>query len=109
MGVTKTEVFSEQDVMLANFAKALAHPARIAILNVLMRRQACVCGDIVDEIPLAQSTISQHLKALKEAELIQGDVEGTSVCYCLNPKTWKKLGVDLLGFIEAISQSKSCC
>lgn len=79
------------DEELAILAKALGHPARIAIVRLLCRRNSCVCGDIVDEIPLAQSTVSQHLKVLKEAGLIQGLIDGPRVCYCLNPKTLRRL------------------
>src|ERR1700744_979810 len=88
MGATKTEEFTIKDNKIAKYAKALAHPARIAILQVLIKKQACICGDIVDELPLSQSTVSQHLKELKEAGLIKGEIEGASVCYCINEKEW---------------------
>ncbi|HEX2684835.1 MAG TPA: metalloregulator ArsR/SmtB family transcription factor [Ferruginibacter sp.] len=88
MGISKAEEFSVADNRLARYAKALSHPARIAILKVLLKKQACICGDIVDELPLSQSTVSQHLKELKEAGLIQGEIEGASVCYCIDPKEW---------------------
>ena len=90
MGISKTEEFSVTDNKLAKYTKALSHPARIAILKLLIKRQACVCGDIVDELPLSQSTISQHLKELKEAGLIKGDIEGAKVCYCIDEKEWSK-------------------
>lgn len=90
MGKAKTDEFTVRDVRIARYAKALAHPARIAILQVLLQKRACVCGAIVDELPLSQSTVSQHLKELKEAGLIKGDIEGTSVCYCIDPVEWKK-------------------
>src|SRR6187549_1676928 len=89
MGATKSYEFSVKDNKLAKIAKALAHPARIAILNLLAKRQACVCGDIVDELPLSQSTVSQHLKELKEAGLITGEIEGARVCYCIDEREWK--------------------
>jgi ArsR family transcriptional regulator len=76
---------AEADEELAMLAKAISHPARVQILRLLARREACVCGDIVSELPLAQSTVSQHLKVLKEAGLIRGDVDGPRVCYCLEP------------------------
>ena len=79
MGTTKTEEFTVKQNKLAGYAKALAHPARIAILELLIKKQACVCGDIVDDLPLSQSTVSQHLKELKEAGLIKGDTEGAKV------------------------------
>lgn len=75
----------DDDQLLAEIAKALAHPARVQILRLLLQRERCICGDIVDALPLAQSTVSQHLKQMKQAGLIQGEVEGVSVCYCLNP------------------------
>jgi len=86
MGISKTEEFTVKDNKVAKYAKALAHPARVAILRLLINKQACVCGDIVDELPLSQSTVSQHLKELKEAGLIKGDIEGARVCYCIDDK-----------------------
>lgn len=80
----------EADEELAALAKALGHPARVQILRLLVRRSACVCGDIVDELPLAQSTVSQHLKILKEAGLIRGEVDGPRVCYCIEPRTLRR-------------------
>lgn len=82
---------TEADEDLAALAKAVAHPARVQILRILVRRTTCVCGDIVDELPLAQSTVSQHLKVLKEAGLIRGDVDGPRVCYCIEPRTLRRL------------------
>jgi ArsR family transcriptional regulator len=81
----------EADEELAVLAKALGHPARVQILRLLVRREACICGDIVDELPLAQSTVSQHLKVLKEAGLIRGDIDGPRVCYCIEPRTVRRL------------------
>ena len=81
--------FSVKDNRLAKYAKALAHPARIAILQLLARKATCICGDIVEEIPLSQSTVSQHLKELKAAGLIKGDIEGAKVCYCIDEKEWR--------------------
>jgi len=88
MGATKSLEFTAKDNRLAKYAKALAHPARIAILQILAKQQSCMCGDIVEEIPLSQSTVSQHLKELKEAGLITGDIEGAKVCYCIDEKEW---------------------
>ena len=82
---------------LADLAKALGHPARVRILAILIARNACVCGDIVDEIPLAQSTVSQHLKQLQEAGLIQGEIDGPRVCYCIDPQKLKRLKVLIAG------------
>lgn len=80
----------EADAELALIAKAVGHPARVQILRLLVRRTACVCGDIVDELPLAQSTVSQHLKVLKEAGLIKGEIDGPRVCYCIDPRTLRR-------------------
>ena len=88
MGAAKSEEFTLKDNRISNYAKALAHPARIAILRLLIKKQSCICGDIVDELPLSQSTVSQHLKELKSAGLIKGDIEGVTVCYCIDEKEW---------------------
>ena len=90
MGVTKTDLFTAQQNQLATWAKVLGHPARIAILQFLLKQNTCVCGSLVDELGLAQATISQHLRELKDAGFITGTVEGTSVCYCIEPKAWAK-------------------
>ncbi|MGH2643464.1 MAG: ArsR/SmtB family transcription factor [Chitinophagaceae bacterium] len=90
MGASKTGLFTKKQNEFAAMAKAIAHPARIAILQQLIQTNACICGDLVNDIGLAQPTISQHLKELKLAGIIQGTVEGASVCYCINPKVWQK-------------------
>jgi DNA-binding transcriptional ArsR family regulator len=90
MGATKTDLFTKQQNDIAVMAKAIAHPARVAILQYLVKKNACVTGNLIDELGLAQPTISQHLKELKTAGIIQGTVEGTSMCYCINPKVWKQ-------------------
>src|SRR5476651_1421526 len=95
MGTTKTEIFTDEQNRLATMLKALAHPARIAILQQIIKANACICGDLVDELGLAQATISQHLKELKNAGLIQGTIEGVSVCYCIEPKAWQNLQKEL--------------
>jgi ArsR family transcriptional regulator len=82
---------AEADEELAALAKAIAHPARVQIMRLLVRREACICGDIVDELPLAQSTVSQHLKVLKDAGLIRGDIDGPRVCYCVEPRALRRL------------------
>ncbi|MBL8950470.1 MAG: winged helix-turn-helix transcriptional regulator [Myxococcaceae bacterium] len=87
----------EADEELATLAKALGHPARVQIVRLLVRKTACVCGDIVDELPLAQSTVSQHLKVLKEAGLIRGEVDGPRVCYCIEPRALRRLKVLVAG------------
>ncbi len=81
----------EADEELALLAKAVGHPARVQILRLLVRREACICGDIVEELPLAQSTVSQHLKVLKEAGLIRGEIDGPRVCYCVEPRVLRRL------------------
>src|SRR5262245_11629912 len=90
MGLTKSEIFTDRQNKLAQMMKALAHPARIAIIQHLVKSQACICGDLVEELGLAQATISQHLKELKAVGLIKGTVEGTSVCYCIDNRTWNQ-------------------
>jgi DNA-binding transcriptional ArsR family regulator len=85
------------EIELAELAKAVGHPARVRILKILSERNACICGDIVEQIPLAQSTVSQHLKQLKDAGLIQGDIDGPRICYCVNPQALKRLKVLIAG------------
>lgn len=109
MGATKTEIFTEEQNWLAVMLKAIAHPARIAILEQIIKANACICGDLVDELGLAQPTISQHLKELKNAGLIQGSIEGVSVCYCIEPKAWALLQNQLNGFFNLYPMAKSCC
>ena len=110
MGTNKHHAFDSDVNTLARYAKAIAHPARIAILNLLVKTQACVCGDIVDKIPLSQSTVSQHLKALKEAGLIKGEIEGTSVCYCIDAAEWEKARTMLNKLFEQSAMpSLKCC
>ena len=82
---------AEADEELATLSKALGHAARVQIMRMLVRRDACICGDIVDELPLAQSTVSQHLKVLKEAGLVKGEIDGARVCYCVEPRTLRRL------------------
>jgi DNA-binding transcriptional ArsR family regulator len=109
MGLTKTEIFTDKQNRLAQMMKALAHPARIAIIQYLVKSQACVCGDLVNELGLAQATISQHLKELKNTGLIQGTIEGTSVCYCIDPKVWKQYKDAFDSFFVAYKNKDSCC
>lgn len=109
MGATKSDLFSKKQNELANMAKAIAHPARIAILQQLVKTNACVCGGLVEELGLAQPTISQHLKELKNAGIIVGTVEGTSVCYCINPKIWKQYKQFFTEFFIEIKTEESCC
>lgn len=109
MGVTKTEQFTDKQNRTANLLKALAHPARVAIVEQLLTAQTCVCGDFVNELPLAQPTISQHLKELKSAGIIQGTVEGTSVCYCLKEESITELYDFLAQIAQTLKNQKSNC
>jgi DNA-binding transcriptional ArsR family regulator len=108
MGVSKTDQFNEVQNRLASIAKALAHPARIAIVEYLLKTDTCICGDIVNELPLAQPTVSQHLKELKNAGLIQGSIEGNSICYCIHPETFRLLQHFTNEVIDG-SSPKKCC
>lgn len=110
MGLAKTEMFTDEQNEIALFAKAFGHPARVAILQRLFNINSCVCGDLVTEIGLAQPTISQHLKELKHLGLIKGNVEGTSVCYCIDIKNWTKMKGIMSQFLDQdISKQDSCC
>jgi DNA-binding transcriptional ArsR family regulator len=110
MGLTKSEEFTVKDNKIAAYAKALAHPARVAILQILIKKQSCICGDIVDELPLSQSTVSQHLKELKESGLIKGDIEGAKVCYCIDEKEWEAAKNYLNGLFDGYKKlSGNCC
>jgi DNA-binding transcriptional ArsR family regulator len=110
MGISKSAHFNEQQNSLANIAKALGHPARIAIVEYLLNQKECICGDIVSELPLAQATVSQHLKELKTAGIIKGSIEGNSICYCLNENTINEFSSFLSNITTALShQKKQCC
>ena len=108
MGITKTEIFTEKQNKLAQMLKAIAHPARIAIIQQLLKTNACICGDLVDELGLAQATISQHLKELKNIGLIKGTIEGTSVCYCIDEKVWKQYKKEFESFFVPYD-GNNCC
>jgi DNA-binding transcriptional ArsR family regulator len=109
MGLTKAEEFTVRDNKIAQFAKALAHPARVAIIQLLLKKQTCICGDIVDELPLSQSTVSQHLKELKNAGLISGEIEGVTTCYCIDEKAWKQAKDYLNLLFNQSLTGKKCC
>ncbi|WP_166961892.1 ArsR/SmtB family transcription factor [Yeosuana marina] len=110
MGLTKSEIFTDTQNDIASFAKAFAHPARVAILQQLFKMDSCYCGNLVDEIGLAQPTISQHLKELRNLGLIKGNVEGTSVCYCIDKENWQKMKEVLMLFLDQDTQTKDeCC
>jgi len=109
MGATKSFEFSVKENRLAKYAKALGHPARIAILKLLASKQTCICGDIVDELPLSQSTVSQHLKELKDAGLIKGEIEGAKVCYCIDAKEWKTAQDRINQLFDSYKGNNECC
>lgn len=110
MGLTKSEIFTREQNEIASIAKVLGHPARIAILEYLAKAKTCICGDLVNEIGLAQPTISQHLKELKRMEIIKGTIEGTSICYCLNEDKWAEINLILKNFLSIFSyEQNKCC
>lgn len=109
MGVTKSEIFTETQNEIAALAKALAHPARIAIIQHLFKSNTCICGDLVEEIGLAQATISQHLKELKSIGIIKGNIEGTSVCYCIDTDNWQRIKTTLNAFLDSHPVNTECC
>lgn len=110
MGVTKTEIFTLEQNRLAIMLKALAHPARLAILQRIILSNTCICGDLVGQLSLAQATVSQHLKELKNAGIIKGSIEGTSVCYCIDPEAWQLLKGTLNDFFDSYKAiDQGCC
>ena len=109
MGATKTEHFTDKQNSIAILAKALGHPARIAIMEYLIKVDTCICGDIVNELPLAQPTISQHLKELKNAGLIKGTIEGNSICYCIDEKAILKLQNYFSSISIKLDKKNNCC
>lgn len=109
MGSTKNEVYTTSQNELAGAIKALGHPARLAILEHLLKKESCMCGDIVDELDLAQATVSQHLKELKRVGLITGDIEGRTICYCIDRKRWNELRCNILSFLVPLEQQNKCC
>ena len=109
MGLAKTEIFTDVQNELALFAKAVGHPARVAILEHLFKINSCVCGDLVNEIGLAQPTISQHLKELKSLGLIKGNIEGTSMCYCIDTDKWTEMKGVMLQFLDQDISKETCC
>lgn len=109
MGLTKTEIFTEKQNRLARMMKALGHPARIAIIQHLIKAQVCICGELVEELGLAQATISQHLKELKNVGLIKGNIEGTSVCYCIDAKVWNQYRTAFEAFFVPYVNKDNCC
>lgn len=109
MGLVKSEIFTERQNKISLLAKAFAHPARVAILQHIFNTNTCICGDLVDVVGLAQSTISQHLKELKTIGLIKGNIEGTSVCYCINQSRWSEMKDILNEFLNQDITNSNCC
>ena len=109
MSSAKKEHFTDQQIEIATLAKALGHPARVAIIEYLMHVDTCVCGDIVDQLPLAQPTVSQHLKALKNAGLIKGRIEGNTICYCVDPTKLEKLNHFVQHLSSQTTDRNECC
>jgi len=110
MGLTKTENYTDKQIELAQMIKVLGHPARIAIIESIINTNSCICGDLVTEIGLAQSTISQHLKELKSIGLIQGTIERTSMCYCIDTNNWNKLKGEMTKLFNAVeTKNEDCC
>jgi DNA-binding transcriptional ArsR family regulator len=110
MGITKTDLYTDSQNEISLFAKAFGHPARVSILQHLFKINSCVCGDLVNEIGLAQATISQHLKELKLLGLIKGNIEGTSVCYCIHKENWTTMKTMMLDFLnQDLHTPEDCC
>ena len=110
MGITKSENFTQEQNELATLAKAIGHPARIAIIQHLIKVDSCICGDIVNELPLSQPTVSQHLKELKNAGLISGNIEGNAICYCLNHEGFQKIEQFFASINSSLTKTNtSCC
>ena len=109
MGATKTDHYSDHQNETAKIAKALGHPARMAIIEYLAKTNTCICGDIVNELPLAQPTVSQHLKELKNAGIIKGEIEGNSICYCIDEQVIVKITDNLSDILEKLKNRTLCC
>ena len=109
MGITKTDGFSEKVNYMADVLKALGHPARLSIMQYLAASPSCICNDLVDELPLAQPTISRHLSELKRVGLIQGKISGKNICYCIDPEALKNVNEVISKMSDELSASTSCC
>ncbi|SDL32901.1 transcriptional regulator, ArsR family [Salinimicrobium catena] len=111
MGITKKDLFTSQQNELASLAKAFAHPARIAIIDYLLKSETCINGDLVQELGLAQATISQHLRELRDAGILKGSIEGSSICYCLDPTRWKEVESQFNNLFSRLSEPAKgdCC
>jgi ArsR family transcriptional regulator len=109
MGATKTDFYTDSQNEIAILAKALGHPARIAIIEFILKANSCICGDIVNELPLAQPTVSQHLKELKNAGIIKGNIEGTAICYCIDESAIQKIKGYFAGISTQLEKKNNCC
>jgi DNA-binding transcriptional ArsR family regulator len=109
MGITKSDCFTDKQNQLAMQLKALAHPARIAIIEFLLKTDSCICGDIVNELPLSQATVSQHLRELKQAGVIKGNIEGNAICYCIDSVVFSKITAEIAQFNAALIQKYNPC
>lgn len=109
MGITKSDIFSNEQNKLATLFKVFGHPARVAILQHIINQKSCICNDLVEELGLAQATISQHLKELKSIGIIKGTIEGKSVCYCINDTIWKEIQEDFNKFFQQNVKIEACC
>lgn len=109
MGITKSEIFTDEQNKLSTLFKVLGHPARIAIIQYIIKQNACICNDLVEELGLAQATISQHLKELKSIGIIQGSIEGKSICYCIDEKVWNKIKAEFEFFFNQNVKVNQCC
>jgi DNA-binding transcriptional ArsR family regulator len=109
MGITRSDIFSDDINKTAQLAKAFAHPARITILRHLITTKACIVNDLVDVVGLSQPTISQHLKELKNIGIIKGEIEGPRVCYCINDTVWNEVKDTFSELFKLFDESRSCC
>jgi ArsR family transcriptional regulator len=108
MAQNKKELFEQEDIQLAEMLKSLSHPARVQIMRILAQKNSCICGEIVEILPLAQSTVSQHLIELKKAGLVKGTIDGAKSCYCINWDNFKKLELFVAGFVSSINENNCC-
>jgi DNA-binding transcriptional ArsR family regulator len=109
MGITKTQSFNQRQNTIATYAKVIGHPARVAIIDYLLKHNSCICNDLVEEFPLSQSTISQHLKELKQVGIIKGEIEGPKMCYCIDEKVWKEIQEIFSSMFNSYTPISKCC
>ena len=109
MGITKSDIFTDEQNRISILFKVLGHPARIAIIQHIIKQNACICNDLVEELGLAQATISQHLKELKSIGIIKGSIDGKSVCYCIDEKIWNEIKIEFDKFFNQNVKVNQCC